>query len=176
MQIYDDSEVKLWLTKNKFFFVPLVWSEANWAKFLEYTRASLWRLSFRRSRNFNLWSLNSKELPLSLNSSCLAWAHLNDHIENIYSIVTYMTSCKLTRWFAPWERPYYMNTLLTRVSLPFTCFKKIVLCHSFMVPINRVRNVSAADWWSQTHMKINNYIFYGRRYGRNPSEALQFIK
>ena len=71
--------------------LPLVWSEANLANCFEYSRASLCRPSLRRSRYFNLCSLNSRELPLTLSSMCRACAHLKHNKTNNINLSAYST-------------------------------------------------------------------------------------
>ena len=47
---------------------------------------------------------------------------------------------------------YYINSLLTRKSQLDSCRKSRTHCHSFMV-LNRMSELSAADWLSQTGVK-----------------------
>ena len=47
---------------------------------------------------------------------------------------------------------HYINTLLTRRSRLYSSFKKKKCSHSFMA-VNKVSDVSAADWLNQTHAK-----------------------
>ena len=54
---------------------------------------------------------------------------------------------------------YKINISPIRRSWLNSCFKKRTHCHSFMA-LNRVSNVSAADWLSQTHVK--NYRNFSR--------------
>jgi len=47
---------------------------------------------------------------------------------------------------------YYINSLLTRRSQLNSCRKSRAHCHSFMA-LNRISELSAADWLSQTGVK-----------------------
>ena len=48
---------------------------------------------------------------------------------------------------------YYINTFLTRRSQRYSSFKNRMHCHSFIV-LDRMIDVSVADWRSQTHKII----------------------
>ena len=76
---------------------------------------------------------------------------------------------------------YYINTLLTRRSRLDSRFKKKSQCHSFILP-NRVSEISAANWRSQTREKLHLtcgdtflFLFFFFFSSGNPSKTLQVL-
>lgn len=91
--------------------LPLVWSEANLANCFEYSRASLCCPSLRRSRYFNLCSLNSRELPLNLSSMCRACAHLRHNKTNNINLSAFTKGMDLILTQLPTSLKLSINTV-----------------------------------------------------------------